>query len=588
MYRHGFYSSSSTSLQQGKVSLWLSVPVGFIATIIILYFLFADTLLKSLAQDALGDASGAEVNIEEVSHTLFPFGLSLTHLQATDSANPIRNKVEVAKVSADVDLMPLFNKKLIVNELLIQDLEFDTKRSAAGEVYVQPDAQASSFAFPTLEDLPSVDELLEKSPLKTTAAVSQAQEVVTKYKQPIQEKYAALPSKEKLTEYKNRLAALKDKDYKNPIELAAAKKEFDEIKDSISKDKANISEFVDLAKEAKAASASSVAALKSAPQEDYALLKGLVAGDEGAIGQVTQHLFGEKAKMYTKGLLVAMDMLSGNSEAVKNEEEVVADDGLPNVWIKKAAVNIKWQDEQIETAWQNITDQHALVGNPTTFLVNSSKANNWNNIDLKGSFEIIQGKVNSNQDWDIKGLVLNAVELVPEESKQKLNALLESGLLASKGGLKVVDGKVSGSSVFDLSALNLKASGKNDLTSAMAEVISGLTELKLNTDFSGSLTSPSIKVKSDLDKKMLQALSSGLTGNSSGKLSELKSKLNAKAAEQLGQSSQELKAVETLLAAAQGDTDSINELLKSQMSNALDKNKDKLLDKLGDKLFGND
>jgi uncharacterized protein (TIGR03545 family) len=221
-------------------------------------------------------------------------------------------------------------------------------------------------------------------------------------------------------------------------------------------------------------------------------------------------------------------------------------------------------------------------------LVNSSKANNWNNIDLKGSFEIIQGKVNSNQDWDIKGLVLNAVELVPEESKQKLNALLESGLLASKGGLKVVDGKVSGSSVFDLSALNLKASGKNDLTSAMAEVISGLTELKLNTDFSGSLTSPSIKVKSDLDKKMLQALSSGLTGNSSGKLSELKSKLNAKAAEQLGQSSQELKAVETLLAAAQGDTDSINELLKSQMSNALDKNKDKLLDKLGDKLFGND
>ncbi|MFQ3249251.1 MAG: hypothetical protein ACI9O6_001055 [Glaciecola sp.] len=588
MYRHGFYSSSSTSLQQGKVSLWLSVPVGFIATIIILYFLFADTLLKSLAQDALGDASGAEVNIEEVSHTLFPFGLSLTHLQATDSANPIRNKVEVAKVSADVDLMPLLNKKLIVNELLIQDLEFDTKRSAAGEVYVQPDAQASSFAFPTLEDLPSVDELLEKSPLKTTAAVAQAQEVVTKYKQPIQEKYAALPSKEKLTEYKNRLAALKDKDYKNPIELAAAKKEFDEIKDSISKDKANISEFVDLAKEAKAASANSVAALKSAPQEDYALLKGLVAGDEGAIGQVTQHLFGEKAKMYTKGLLVAMDKLSGNSEAVKNEEEVVADDGLPNVWIKKAAVNIKWQDEQIETAWQNITDQHALVGNPTTFLVNSSKANNWNNIDLKGSFEIIQGKVNSNQDWDIKGLVLNAVELVPEESKQKLNALLESGLLASKGGLKVVDGKVSGSSVFDLSALNLKASGKNDLTSAMAEVISGLTELKLNTDFSGSLTSPSIKVKSDLDKKMLQALSSGLTGNSSGKLSELKSKLNAKAAEQLGQSSQELKAVETLLAAAQGDTDSINELLKSQMSNALDKNKDKLLDKLGDKLFGND
>jgi len=61
------------------------------------------------------------------------------------------------------------------------------------------------------------------------------------------------------------------------------------------------------------------------------------------------------------------------------------------------------------------------------------------------------------QNWDIQGLVLDAIELVPEESKQKLNALLESGLLASKGGLNVVDGKLSGSSAFNLSALKLKA-----------------------------------------------------------------------------------------------------------------------------------
>jgi uncharacterized protein (TIGR03545 family) len=406
------------------------------------------------------------------------------------------------------------------------------------------------------------------------------------YKQPIQDKYAALPSKDKLSAYKERLEALKETDYKNPLELAAAKKEFDEIKEAIKKDRDNISEFVDLAKEAKAASASSVSALKSAPQEDYALLKGLVAGDEGAIGQVTQHLFGEKAKMYTQGLLLAMDMLSGDSDESVVEKNAV-EDGLPNVWIKKAAINIKWQDEQIKTDWQNITDQHAIVGNPTTFLINSSKANNWNKIDLKGSFEIIQGKVNSVQNWDINGLVLNAVELVPAESKQKLNALLESGILASKGGLNVVDGKISGSSVFDLSALKLKATGDNDLTSAIAEIISGLSELELLTDFSGKLSNPSIKVKSDLDKKMLQALSSGLTGNSSGKLSELKSKLNAKVAGQLGQSGEQLASVDALLSAAQGDSESLNELLKAQMSNALDKKKDKLLNKLSDKLLGN-
>lgn len=585
MFRHRF-SSLSKATQHGKISLWVSIPLGSIAVVVILYLLFANTLFKSLSQSALGNAAGAEVNIESVDHSFFPFGLTLGHLQVTDKVNPIRNKVEIATLNANIDFMPLLNKKLIVNELILQNVEFDTKRASAGEVYVQADAQTPHFAFPTLADLPSVDEILEKSPLKTTSAVLQAQKVVGQYQQPIQEKYAALPNKDKFTAYKKRLERLKTTDYKNPLELAAAKKEFDEIKKAIQNDKDNISEFIAFTKEAKAASASSISALKSAPQEDYALLKGLVVGDEGAIGQVTQHLFGEKAKMYTQGLLLAMNLLSDSSDEAVVEKTAV-DDGLPNVWIKKAAINIKWQDEQIQTDWQNITDQHAIVGSPTTFLINSSNANHWNKIDLKGSFEILDGKVNSIQNWDIKGLVLQAVELVPEASKQKLNALLESGILASKGELKVVNGKISGSSVFDLSSLKLQATGNNDLTSAIAEIISGLSELQFVTDFSGKLTNPSLKVSSNLDKKMQQALSSGLTSNSSGKLGELKTKLNAKVAEQLGQSSEQLASVDTLLSAAQGDTESLNELLKTQMSNVLDKKKDKLLNKLSDKLLGN-
>ena len=101
----------------------------------------------------------------------------------------------------------------------------------------------------------------------------------------------------------------------------------------------------------------------------------------------------------------------------------------------------------------------------------------------------------------------------------------------------------------------------------------------------GSLTNPSIRVRSDLDKKMLQALTSGLTGNTSGKLAELKSKLNAKVAQQLGKTGEQLESIDPLLAAAQGNSDSLNELLKAKMTNEIDKNKDKLLNKLGDKLF---
>jgi len=181
MFRHRF-SSTSPAVQHGKISLWISVPLGTIAAIVILYLLFANTLLKTLATNALTDATGAEVNIDAVEHGIFPFSLTLNRLQATDNNNPIRNKLEIAMLKADVDFMPLLNKKLIVNELIAQDVEFDTERESAGAVYNQADAQASNFAFPTLADLPSVDEILEKSPLKTTAAVAEAQKVVQQYK----------------------------------------------------------------------------------------------------------------------------------------------------------------------------------------------------------------------------------------------------------------------------------------------------------------------------------------------------------------------------------------------------------------------
>jgi uncharacterized protein (TIGR03545 family) len=317
--------------------------MGALLLVFIIYFLFANTLLRSITQNALGNASGVEVNIADVDHRFFPFGVTLTHLQATDNANPIRNKIEIASIKADVGLLPLLNKKLIIEELIVQDVEFNTHRTSMGDVYVVPDSQTSTFAFPSLEDLPSVDEVLEKSPLKTTAAVAEAKKVVERYQQPLKQKYALLPNKNKLEIYKERLKALQETDYKNPADLAAAKKEFDQIKDAIKQYRNKLTAFVDLAKEAKVASSNSLAALKTAPQEDYDLLKGLVAGDEGAIGQVTQHLFGDKGKAYAQGLLVVMDMLSGNGVEEPLAEELSANDGLPQVWIKKAAINIKWQ-----------------------------------------------------------------------------------------------------------------------------------------------------------------------------------------------------------------------------------------------------
>jgi uncharacterized protein (TIGR03545 family) len=575
-------SKNQLNEQAGKVSLWLVIPLATIAFLIAFYLLFANTIIKSIAQSALGDASGAEVNIESLDHSLFPLGIDIQNIQFTDAAQPFRNKIAANRIQADVALMPLLSSKLIMENLVIDEITFDTARKAEGEVY-RPATSSSGFAFPTLEDLPSVDEVLANSPLQTTAAITQAQETYQKYEQPLQEKYATLPEKEKIEEYKTQLKVIQEMDFNNPANIAKAKQMFDELKAQIQSDRDKVSEFVTLAKQAQGEVNASVLALKAAPAQDYALLKGLVAGDEAAIGQVSQHLFGDKAKLYTQALVAAADMLLNAKGDNAQEVPVVDDSGLPMVWIKNAEISVKWLDETIASTWSNITEQHALVGNPTTFKVDSTKANYWQAINLNGQFEILSGMVSATQNWNVAGLKLEDVTLIPEQAKQKLNAMLNSGLLDSKGSLSIVNNQLDGTSNFDLSQLALDAQGSNTLTNAIAAAISEQTSFNLTGKFYGDVSNPSIDLDSQFDKNLVASLGAGLAANP--KLDELRQKLNAKMNSQLGTSGDQLDSVNALLGAAQGDSEALTSLLGAQLNNKVEEKKDELMNKLKNKLL---
>ena len=572
----------SMSKQNGKISLWLAIPLAIFAALIVGYLLFANAILKNMAEDALTQVNGAEVNIASLSHSLFPFGLELEEIEATDNAVPTRNKIKILKAKADVSFSALLQSKLHIDELIVDELSFGTSRQSAGFVLEQ--LPSKGFKFPSVEDLPSVDEVLESTPLKTTKAIVQAKGVFSKYEAPLKEQAAALPSKEQLKDYQAQMKALKETDFKDPVKLLEAKKAFDELKDKIKVDLANAKQLKETASLAKAELSASTATLKQAPIDDYELLKGLVAGEEAAIGQVTQHLFGDKAQLYTQGLLIAIDALKQKSEATP-EQTKEDTSGLPNVWIKDAKISVNLADQLIQSDWSNITENHTLVGQATEFVMTSVGVRTDKNVSLIGDFKIVDGLVNSKQNWDIAGLALSAVELVPQEAQQSLTAMIKSALVDSQGSLNINANQLSGSSQFDFEKLVLEAQGQSELTQSIAEIMTNINKLGLQTYFDGSLLAPSVSVSSDLDKKVVNALKASFKEGNNPALNELKQKLNAKVSEQLGESGSQLASVENILAAVNGDTDSLNNLLKQELNNVVDKKKDELLNKLKDKLF---
>jgi uncharacterized protein (TIGR03545 family) len=557
--------------------------------------LFLDYWIKIVAENSLAKTTGAEVNIGSVEHTFLPFGITLHRIQLTDPQAPRTNQLEAETVSAKINLAPMLLRKLIIDDLIISGIQLGSLRDVKGDVYRKPtrDLNQAEDIFADPEEFPSIDEILAKLPLKTTKAIENTQAIFTKHNEVLQQQYAALPAKNKLVNYQARIKVLTETDYKYPIKLALAKKEFDAIKEEILNDKKRLSDFKRSVRQAKNELSHQLLALKAAPGEDYAQLKSLVTGDTNALNDVTTIVFGEQVGQWSQYALAAFNIVGPMLEAqVQTEEEqqgyagrwISFDDtsSLPDLWIKKAQISLQWRQEKIISDWQDITHQHDVLGRPTLFSVNSNSSSLWQSLILNGDLWLDQSGVKANQNWALSGLKLSSLALV---SQEKLTSQLDSGLLSSSGKAALNGEIVSGTSNIDFQKLIIKAKGSNKITNIVAETLNQLKKLTINTDISGTVDNLNLSLSSNLNKQFGAALLSNVSTEKKAKLDELKQKLNNKTEGVMGTNNNQLDQWLDWEKIADGDLGSINELLETKISGLVDSNKNKLKDKLFEKLF---
>ena len=580
-----------------QVIRWPGVAafVIFIALLATTYLLFANTLIKNIAIDSLEQATGAEVNINRVTHTLSPLSVTIDGVQLTDPAKPQNNQLQVGKLQASLEFWPLLMQKVIVNDLTVLGVKFNQLRDTPGQLYRNPEYESDSEgSLPAMPDMPDVDSILASSPLKTTAAIEQAQATYDKHAEDLKAQYEALPDESRLEYYKAEFEKLKNTDVNDPASILKAKEQFTALMDEAKKDKAAVEAFKASVETAQADVNSSVEALKTAPQEDYDLLKGLVAGDAAAIEDVTTMVFGDAAGEMSQYFLTAFKLVGPmlNSSKEQAEENLRQDgewiifdetSGLPDLWIKNAEVTVDWQRAALRSDWSDITWQHDLIGKPTIFTVDSPATDYWQSIALNGEMAFKQGVLSATQNWDVEQFVLPASELV---NSNLLSAALESGKLTTSGELGINDMTLSGAADFVLSALALDATGQDKMGGIVASTLNKLTQLTISTDVSGVATNPEIGLSSDLNQQLGAALLDGLGSDETGQLAELRSKLNERVAGALGDSESQLSSLVDFGALADGKLGDFDNILSTNQNDIINQQKDELIKKLGSKLFG--
>jgi uncharacterized protein (TIGR03545 family) len=194
----------------------LTVFAAILILLLAFWFLLVDALVKWQIEKNGTQMVGARVELAGANLSLFPAGLTLTRLQVTNPDEPMKNAVEIARISCKIDGLNLLRRKIIIEEMSMEGVRLGTARTHSGALPRAPERKPSpkrelkipSFGIPSFE-LPSVEKILQKEELKSLKLLESFRANASGEKENWQKRLAELPDQKKIEEYKSRVEKLK-------------------------------------------------------------------------------------------------------------------------------------------------------------------------------------------------------------------------------------------------------------------------------------------------------------------------------------------------------------------------------------------
>lgn len=119
-----------------KVFRWRAIGplLGFAALGVAGWTLFADRIARATAEDVGTSVVGARVEIRDLHIDLAAGDVTVRGLTVASPHEPFKNLLEADELVADLDVLPLLEKKVVIDRLAAQGLRFGTPRTTDGRV----------------------------------------------------------------------------------------------------------------------------------------------------------------------------------------------------------------------------------------------------------------------------------------------------------------------------------------------------------------------------------------------------------------------------------------------------------------------
>lgn len=527
-----------------KVFRWKAVGplLLFLVLLVVLWILFADRIARTQAESNLSETLGTEVDIATLTIRESDAAVDIGGLAIADPRDPMKNLFEAGVITLDLDPIPLTEKKIVIDQVKLSGLRFFTARktparpadpnSPAGKLLSETRAWAKEkFQFPKLA-LGRVDTVkslvLNPEQLGTVKAARTFLGTVDSTRDAFEQGLASLqlkPLVDSSTALASRLAGTDPKSLgivgvKNAV--TSVQKSIDRIKQA----KGQLETLEKSAKSSLGALQGGLAEVNAARLKDYAFARGLLQLPSFDAPDIGASLFGQQSTDYfQQGLYYTKIVqkyippglqpwnrpgpqrtrMSGTTVEFPKEKE------YPRFLLRQGDVDLATGSSAqngFKASFANITSQPALLGRPATLTASGRIAGDAPiSIDLSALSRHFGTSPKDSMQARVAGVSLPAIPFPglpfgvnPGKSTLGLSFSLAGDRLA--GSWEINSNQVT----WTADSTRLRSAGL--VESTIWRVISGLNQLQVRAELSGTIGNPSIKVHSNLDDAIAARLRS--------------------------------------------------------------------------------
>jgi uncharacterized protein (TIGR03545 family) len=502
---------------------WWGIAVFILIILLVLgvWYLFADRIIANNIEETGELIIGAKVDVGKADLTLIPLGISLNSLIVADPNSPMQNLIEVDNISFHLDGKYLFERKVIINDMVIEGLKFNTKRKKSGEIKgaepITVKNAIDDFILP-LFDLSKLEEFVKQEKLLSIDAVMDVSQDIKRVENEWKAAIRIMPNMEDMREYQNRTNVIIADINNNKVSgLITHARGIKRLKEEIEKD----IEDIKLNKKAMLIDIDSLETKKNRGLvfvgKDITQLRNKYTPDVRGFKNFSKYIFKDdilqqidKGLMWYNRLEPLFDYAYKNLNEDYYGNEPTLFDGIdvqfpehdpkPSFFVELAKLSFEQRIGNLSGEIINFTTQQNISGMPTSIHLSGS------NLDFAESVNI-RGLINHVNSKSIEDEISLAIR------KQKINRtgyqIIEDWELNIRNGtidrifdINIHDGVMNGKLKLNFVGTSFGSNylgDKNIIINSIDSVLSGISDFYVDIIISGTSGDYTTSISSNID-----------------------------------------------------------------------------------------